>query len=365
VAPEPLELDFVVVTGAGASTALGAAGSRLPMMGEWCNALVQKLLEQNYLAPTGLYKSMEPMQFEDQLGRFLRQVTAFSQVKEIVSTSVHFPEASGTSALSTTGVLDSWYSNTKAHLARIVEQIHVCLYEQFAEPRYDPQLARDSYHDLFEALRITPGTNWVYATTNYDILGETALGLLGFKPDWGDVSSAENVSERQVAVDGLIEGLPRFTPVLHIHGRVGWYRRDLGNGPTVYSAPVTRHQPGFGIPIVMLPDPDKAYDSDPIINSLWLQFIDALKRANRVFVLGHSLNDTVLAQALRDHVPLERLAITVLADSENRGSADESAASQVSQLGATFPGAAIVPIRFGELPVYAPAIEAWLKRTSG
>ena len=41
----------------------------------------------------------------------------------------------------------------------------------------------------------------------------------------------------------------------------------------------------------MLPDPDKEYDKDNIINTLWDQFAQALRRAKRVFVLGHSLNN--------------------------------------------------------------------------
>src|SRR2546425_13141605 len=107
------ELDFVLITGAGASTALGVAGSGLPMMGEWCDALVRKLLDKNYLGATGLYNSMDPMQFEAQLGRFLRKVTAFSQIRDVVATSMSFPQPANTTALNSAGVLDSWYSNTK------------------------------------------------------------------------------------------------------------------------------------------------------------------------------------------------------------------------------------------------------------
>jgi hypothetical protein len=333
------------------------------MMSEWCDALVKKLLDKNYLGATGLYNSMDPMQFEAQLGRFLRTVTAFSQIKDLVPASVSFPQPANMTALNSVGILDSWYLNTKFHLEQIVEEIHVCLYEQFAEPRYDPQGARDAYDDLFTAVGIHPSSQWVYATTNYDILGETALGLLGFRPDWGDVLSAENTAERQVHVDGLLDGLPRSTPVLHLHGRVGWYRRNLGTDSSVYSAPVTRHQPGFGVPIVMLPDPHKAYGSDPIINSLWNQFLAALQQAKRVFVLGHSLNDGVLAQAVRDHVRADRIAITVLSDQEKRDTPDASAAPMVERLNAEFPNAAIIPIRFGQMPVYAHAVQAWLQRS--
>jgi hypothetical protein len=357
------DLDLVLVTGAGASTALGASGSRLPMMGEWCDALVTKLIERNYLGATGLYKQMEPAQFEEQLGRFLRQVTAWSQVEDVVIASKNFPEATNTSALSAVGVLDSWYSNTKFHLQQIVEEIHVCLYEQFAEPRYDPQKARDAYGDLLAALGINQSSQWVYATTNYDILGETAISLLGYRPDWGDVPSPDGSRpQQQVEVDGLLDGLPRFTPVLHLHGRVGWYRRELGVEPSVYSSPVTRHQAAFGVPIVMLPDPEKAYDSEPIINSLWTQFISALRRAQRVFVLGHSLNDALLAEAIRDNVPSEQLAITVLAAHDQRDTVDASAQPMAERLKEEFPGAAIIPIRFGVMDVYAVAVQSWLQR---
>ena len=47
------DLDLLLITGAGASTALGAAGTRLPMMGEWSDELVGKLLEKNYLVLWG------------------------------------------------------------------------------------------------------------------------------------------------------------------------------------------------------------------------------------------------------------------------------------------------------------------------
>jgi hypothetical protein len=143
---EERDLDLVLIAGAGASTALGAGGTRFPMMREWCNALTDKLVDkQSYLGPVGLSRDMDPMDFEAQLGRFLREVAAFSQVKQVVLTSKHFPAAANTTMLQTEGVLESWYENTKSHLEQIVEEIHVCLFEQFAERRHDPQRARDAY----------------------------------------------------------------------------------------------------------------------------------------------------------------------------------------------------------------------------
>jgi hypothetical protein len=48
----------------------------------------------------------------------------------------------------------------------------------------------------------------------------------------------------------------------------------------------------------MLPDPAKVYDQDDIIIAMWREFSEALARAKRVFVLGHSLNDQYLLRAL-------------------------------------------------------------------
>ena len=57
---------------------------------------------------------------------------------------------------------------------------------------------------------------------------------------------------------GSLGAIGRYIPVLHLHGRVGWYRRDNW----VYAANITKHQEGLGVPIVMLPDPTKVYDQD-------------------------------------------------------------------------------------------------------
>jgi hypothetical protein len=332
------------------------------MMREWCNVLTDKLVEkQSYLGPVGIHRDMDPMKFEEHLGKFLRDVAAFSQVKQVVLTSKHFPAAPNTTTLQVEGVLDSWYENTRFHLDQIVEEIHICLFEQFAERHSDPQRARDAYADLLTALGINQSSQWVLATTNYDVIGETAIGLAGFRPDPGDLTSHGGSGETPVQVEGLLSGLPRFTPVLHIHGCVGWYSRNGGTG-AVYSAQVTRHQRGFGVPIVMLPDPNKAYDSIPIISSLWTQFIEALQRAQKVFVLGHSLKDEQLASAIRENVPPDRVAITVLASPERPDEFDPSAKEAMEELKHEFQNATLVPIRFGEAPFYAPSVQAWLTR---
>jgi hypothetical protein len=128
----------------------------------------------------------------------------------------------------------------------------------------------------------------------------------------------------------------------------GHYRRGDGR---VYATNATRHQEGFGIPIVMLPDPDKVHDQDDVINSLWQQFAEALARANRVLVLGHSLNDSFLMRTLIKNVlPFDRIAVTVLEDEQDQGQPHQSAGPVIAKISQNLVNAAIVPMRFGSSP---------------
>jgi hypothetical protein len=54
------DIDYVIVTGAGASREFGVDGKKFPLMGDWSNALVQALLNgsASYLKATGLAADM-------------------------------------------------------------------------------------------------------------------------------------------------------------------------------------------------------------------------------------------------------------------------------------------------------------------
>ena len=114
----------------------------------------------------------------------------------------------------------------------------------------------------------------------------------------------------------------------------------------------------------MLPDPAKVYDQDDIINSLWQQFGEALSRAKRVFVLGHSLNDSFLLRALEQNVePFNRIAVTVLARENDPNQLDDSAKPVVDKITRVFPAAAIIPMRFGTSPDAGyPGIRTWQEK---
>ena len=344
------------MTGAGASREFGVGADKFPLMGDWSRALLQTLHRHpNYAEFTGLEYGMSGEQFEIQLGRFLRQVEAFGLIEPLLETSLQFEGF--TPAMHITSMAQ-WHKSTAHHLGEITELIRESLYDQFAERRHDPRHALAAYSSLFDTLGIGAGTRWVYATTNYDTIGEQVIRDAGFLPDWGQPPTVGNEGERPLHIPGLLNGIGRYVPVLHLHGRVGWFRRD----GRVYGADITKYQRGFGVPVVMLPDPDKAYDHDDGIIAMWHQFEEALARANRVFVLGHSLNDRYLVRALVQNVdPINRIAVTVLADELHLEQPDPSAAPVAEKISSALPGATIIPLRFGtDRDVGGQAIQDWL-----
>jgi hypothetical protein len=134
----------------------------------------------------------------------------------------------------------------------------------------------------------------------------------------------------------------------------------------VYTANVVKHQEGFGTPVVMLPDPDKVYDQDDIIIALWREFSTALARAKRVFVLGHSLNDRYLLQALIQNVqPLDRIAVSVLGDNQNPPQPHPSAGPVIAKIRQSLGNAAIIPMRFGaDIDQGYVGIRSWAEKLS-
>jgi len=151
------------------------------------------------------------------------------------------------------------------------------------------------------------------------------------------------------------------TQAVHHYGRVGWFRRPDGS---VYAANVVKHHAGFGVPVVMLPDPGKVYDQDDIIIAMWREFSEALARAKRVFVLGHSLNDQYLLRALVQNVqPLDRIAVSVLADEHDPAQPHESAGPVLAKISEVLGNAAIIPMRFGgNADAGLPGIRVWTEK---
>jgi hypothetical protein len=356
--PEP-DIEAVVITGAGASRKLGL-NQPLPLMGDWSTHLVKALSTRGfgYREMTGLEHGLDGMEFERRLGAFLAQQVAFSQIKSITEASAELPQSNPPI---NPQAISSWHANVEHHLDQIVDIIRESLYELFAEPNYDLEKAARSYKEMLEVLGVTRGTRFVYATTNYDALGEIALQQIGHRVDWGEQMQARD-GEVPVDVEGLVDGLGRSVPVLHLHGRVGWYRRSTSEGHTApFAIRTTRHNPGYGTPIVMLPDPNKAYDSDDIVSSLWRQFEDALSRAKRVLVIGHSLHDDALVRALSGIEDKRRLAIALYA--EPGSDPTDALKSDPAQLLETeLRGATPLPMAFGVEGSAPQAVASWMNQ---
>ncbi len=242
-----IDIDVVLVTGAGASRAFGVNGKPMPLMGDWSDHLVRELGSRiGYREATGLKNGMSGEAFEARLGKFLQDVEAFQRIGDLLDASVRFQDfGAGTQIMSAQGVMDQWHSQAVHHFGEITGLIHKSLYELFADAAVDLDGAAQAYQGLFHSLGLSgPDTRLVYATTNYDTIGEHAISRSGGFPDWGQPPTLEQGNQTQLAITGLLSGLSRYVPVLHLHGRVGWFRRTDG---TVYAANVTRHQVGFGI----------------------------------------------------------------------------------------------------------------------
>lgn len=354
------DIDLVLVTGGGASREFGINHTPVPLMGEWSNALVAKIGQRSsaYLEATGLATGLDGPEFERRLGQFLQMAQALPQIDGVLQPSLRFQPPPGNLVEQS---LVEWHRQAMHHVGQIQDLIHESLYESFSYERMDLDAGAQAYGMLLQQLGVTNVTNMVYATTNYDVLGEYVIERLGGMPDWGEQHQLLLRGEAPLRVEGLLGGMPRYVPVLHLHGRVGWYRRP---GQRPYSGNVTRHNEGYGAPIVMLPDPNKEYDNDPVVFSIWNQFEEALRRARRVFVLGHSLNDQVLVETLRTNVsPPERVAVTVLADDTAENGISSQAAATLGTLSRELQAAAIIPVTFTENRVsIAPAIQTWNER---
>jgi hypothetical protein len=298
---------------------------------------------------------MSGEQFEAQLGSFLRQVEAFRAIEGLVESTTQFPNIP--EPFKPQGVLRGWYQQCSSQFDQIMETIHKSLYENFFESSIDTQAAVRAFAQLFQTLGVTPATRFVFASTNYDIIATRVLSELGFKPDWGPLPPVNPSAESDLHVDNLLGGMGRYTPLLHLHGKAGWYLRPDGRAAEINN---TKFAKEFGTPLVMLPDPNKDYGASATINALWDQFRTALKRAKRVLVLGHSLNDAFLVQALREDVePLARIAVSIYLEG-NRS--PETTSGPVERIVASnLRGAAMIPVQFGSADIGQSDVEPWLE----
>jgi hypothetical protein len=274
-------------------------------MPDWSDALCSALdsIETNLASACGLRRGLTGEEFEEALGLLLR----WRQVRHLED---RFASLGGPTAGSVYGDQQSARTNTGQRLDSAVRVINTTLYDQFGQHRINDGSARKAYGALVEELGVE---RLLVATTNYDRAVEAALSHLGRKVSTGFDASPGRTPRLDVA--GLVEGAGEdMTPVLHLHGAVGWYEREGAVFDHNADQPFNET---LGTPVVLYPDPEKDPTNDATVNSLWTEFDLGLRGADHVLVLGHSLHDPALIRVLRAAKP-RKLAVTIF-DDEDRG----------------------------------------------
>lgn len=225
----PRDIDLVLITGAGASCSFGNArtgkSGRLPLMAEWSNNVVAALGKQDFYLRelVGLDENLAGPEFEERLGEFLLMASHFPKIARLMTLSTKFP---GTMHLSAADITN-WHSTVQRQMETAIAVIHQSLIDNFGWERIDGQAAASAYSALFEQLGVERTSRMVYTTTNYDYLGESALERLGRRPETGHRRPFDEpgVNTMQVLdMENLVETVGRGTPVLHLHGGVGWFQ---------------------------------------------------------------------------------------------------------------------------------------------
>ena len=281
-------------------------------MAEWSAVVLRKLREvPGFADAVGLANGMTGPEFEDRLGAFLQAFDALKRVRPLLEPLARMLQANAPSTVGNpNNTWEAWHGQAVFQVEQAVGKIHESLYESFGSPNVDHVHVRNAYASLLTHLGIDEDSTWAYATTNYDLIADTALESLGFSFDDGTVSRRfGNVAERLFRVPGLLRVIDRDVPLLHLHGRVGWLvRSDPGRQGAYAVDNLENWTNSFGTPLVMLPDPAKQPGSVGIISEMWVEFGYALQRAKRVLVLGHSLHDAALIEAWPSPPPRTRWA---------------------------------------------------------
>lgn len=360
------DIDLLLLTGAGASYGLGISGSQIAAMKEWSDHLTRALLDTpGYLQITGLEYKLDGPEFETRLGNFLAAARAFRDGKPLMVASADLFYSSPTlNDFKRRENIAAWHEEVDGHLTDIYEIINKTLYQLFGRPSFDYQRAVRCYTDLLQRLAIAPrGGHWVYATTNYDRIGDEALEGAGYAIDWGERPRARG-GDRLIVPYSLLDSVRTTVPLLHLHGRIGWYRRREKEGGEPFASDMSEHNPSYGTPIVMLPSPNKVYEGDEVIDAIWKTFEEALKRARRVLVLGHSLNDAQIVDAIAKFAAPGTVAVTVYghASDPSLPASEDDPTLKIHR--DKLPDSMLIPIRFGEEnSAHAENLTEWVKRT--
>jgi hypothetical protein len=277
---------LLLVTGAGASRNLGIEERNMPLMSDWSDALCAALdeEEQGLAAACHLKPGMDGPEFEANLGLLL----AFDQTRSLID---RFTALGAPNFREERSAIGKARQLTDTRIAALKRAIDTTLYDQFGLHQVDDEKAAAAYEQLLSG---NGRKELALATTNYDRAGEVALAALDFDIDTGFRATLGRTPRLDPV--GLVEHRGEKTPVIHLHGAVGWYEIDGAIEDHYADKP---YNPSLGAPVVLYPDPDKDPTKDVAVSQLWGEFDQAINAAEVVVVIGHSLHDPSLVRALR------------------------------------------------------------------
>jgi hypothetical protein len=314
-------MKLLLITGAGASRNLGLDGP-LPLMSDWADSLCSALneSEERLARACRLSTGMTGPEFEESLGLLLR----WHQVRELEQ---RFAGLGGYQPGEVSEAALDIRNHISVRMKLVMEAINRTLFEEFGQERVDDERATAAYKLLMGMLDYP---DLILATTNYDRSAEAGLSGLGIDTDTG--FRARPGRTPLLNPDGMVLNRQRKTPVLHLHGAVGWYEAD---GKVAEHHADRAYNASFGSPVLLYPDPDKDPTSSAVVAKLWAEFDTALKDVDRVLVLGHSLHDPALLRALEGAALSKPVVVTYLT------------AQDRDEMQARFPRGAFVPMNFG------------------
>lgn len=342
---------LLLITGAGASTALSSDESRpLPLMASWATRLREKLGD-GLSAMTGLTDAGDDgVKFEETLGALFGWIQALDATERFSAMVREHESVQGDGSESQ---LRQGLGHARRHGDRLQTLLNESLFEEFGPDRIDTTKAVAAYTRLFAALGFdSPApSSLVCATTNYDRSLETAFEGMGVSTRTGATPHSYNQPKLDPA------GLGEFgdtASLLYLHGAVGWYLQDDG---TIDATPANRrYTAALGKPAVLYPSLNK----DPDLNvtaAIWHEFRTAVADATHILVLGHALNDKHLVDELTDTEA--RIAVTYLASEPPTSKETDAAAAKAQKdIEDRVPGAVPVAARFSANPEFDKAAVA-------
>jgi SIR2-like domain len=297
-------------------------------MQSWAEILADDLnsAERGLSEAVQLVPGIPADQFEETLGSLFALQSSMELVKRFRLLGGPQPGSIQTDA-------NTWIDQMETRLSRIVEALRTSLYREFGRQAIDAAKAEAAAKSLLSMLQADKDV--VFATTNYDPSLELGLARNGIAVQDGFTEGAWE--SPVLAPDELVrwpDSMP-YVPVLHLHGAVGWYVAP--DGRILRFHPDQPYNPTLGVPAILPPDPAKDPTKNPYVQSIWAEFTKALTFASHILVLGHSLHDPALVEALLQVPTATRLAVTHHAkpstgDTESGDDVDPSQAGQDAQV---------------------------------